>query len=444
MNNTEIKMKPEFEKAILDLGFEEFTEVQETCIPLIQQGKDIIGLSYTGSGKTAAFGFPTLEKVVPGKGLQLLVIVPTRELCNQITKEFLKFTKYRRTSIVGIYGGVSINPQISALRFADVVVGTPGRLLDHLQRGTINTSKVQMLILDEADKMFEMGFIDDVQKIVSTLPRNSQKLLFGATMPDEIHKLVNQYMNNPHTVRMQAYVDKSKLMQNYFNVERVDKFSMLVHLINKESNGLVIVFCGTRHMVDIIDKNLNKQNIKARALHGGLSQNQRDQVMEDFHAGKLSVLVASDVAARGLDIKHVDMIINYDLPKSSEDYVHRIGRTARAGQEGKVYSLLCSEDYDNFRRVLQDRSLLINELPLPAFEHIKLFRPPMEHRGGGFHGRSQGGFRGGRSERGYRGGSSSGGYRGGSSGGYRGGSSSGGYQGSSTRSPPRRRGYGRG
>ena len=371
MNIKEIKLQPEFEKAVLDLGFSEFTEIQEKCIPLIQQGKDVIGLSHTGSGKTAAFGFPALEKVNPGHGLQLLVVVPTRELCNQVTKEFRKFTKYRKTYIVEVYGGVSISPQIDHLRHADVVVGTPGRLLDHLSRRTLDTSRVKILILDEADKMFEMGFIEDINRILSRIPKNSQKLMFGATMPHEIMAIARNHMNNPEKVKMQTYVDKSKLIQHYYDVDRRSKFSLLAHTIRKESNGLTIVFCGTRHIVDVVSKNLNKQGISSQALHGGMTQSMRNHVMEAFHNGKLDVLVASDVAARGLDIKNVNLIINYDLPKTSEEYVHRIGRTARAGREGKVISLLSPEDHENFRRVLEDRSLLIHKIKAPHFEHVE-------------------------------------------------------------------------
>ena len=375
MNIKGITLKPEFEKAIFELGFSEFTEIQENCIPLIQQGRDVIGLSYTGSGKTAAFGFPSLEKVMPGKGIQLLVVVPTRELCNQVAKEFRKFTKYRKTYTVEVYGGVPINPQIEHLRHADAVIGTPGRLLDHLSRGTFRTDSIKILVLDEADKMFEMGFIDDVNRIISRVPENSQKLLFGATMPPEIMSIVKRYMNNPEKVKMQTYVDKSKLIQHYYDVKRESKFSLLAHIIKKETDGLAIVFCGTRHFVDIVDKNLSKQGIKSQALHGGITQSRRNQVMEAFHGGTLDVLVASDVAARGLDIKNVKLIINYDIPKTSREYVHRIGRTARAGSEGRVISLLSPEDHDNFRRILEDRSLLIHKLKTPQFERAEFIMP---------------------------------------------------------------------
>ncbi|MBI4448012.1 DEAD/DEAH box helicase [Candidatus Woesearchaeota archaeon] len=385
MDTKGVVLKPEFEKAVLDLGFSEFTEIQEKCIPLIQQGKDVVGLSFTGSGKTAAFGFPALEKVTPGKGVQLLVLVPTRELCNQVGKEFIKFTKYRKTYITEIYGGIPINPQISHLRQADVVVGTPGRLLDHLSRGTFNTSHIRILVLDEADKMFEMGFIDDLNKIISQVPRNCQKLLFSATMPSAVMRISKNYMVNPEKVKMNAYVDKSKLIQHYYDVDKYKKFSLLAHIAKKEADGLMIVFCSTRRAVDLINTNLMRQNIKSQALHGGLTQSKRKEVMDAFHNGHLDVLVASDVAARGLDIKNVNLIINYDIPKTSLEYVHRIGRTARAGKEGKVISLLCREDHDNFRKVMEDKSLLIQKMHCPNFEEVAFIKPA--HQRGSFHSR---------------------------------------------------------
>ncbi|HME87094.1 MAG TPA: DEAD/DEAH box helicase [Candidatus Nanoarchaeia archaeon] len=399
MNLKEIKLQPELEKAILDLGFSEFTEIQEKCIPAIQAGKDIIGVSHTGSGKTAAFGFPSLEKVTQGKGIQLLVLVPTRELCNQVAKEFHKFTKYKKLLTVEVYGGVSINPQIDGLRRADVVVGTPGRVLDHLERRTIDFSKVKVLVLDEADKMFEMGFIDDVKDIISKVNKDRQTLLFSATMSQEVQDITRNYMKAPEKIKMQTYVDKSKLIQHYYDVDSRDKFAMAVHVLKKELSGLALVFCATRHMTDSLARNLNKQGIKAQPLHGGLTQNRRQAVLEDFHKGRLDVLVASDVAARGLDIKNVGLVLNYDLPKTSQDYVHRIGRTARAGSDGKVVSLLAPQDHDNFRRVLEDRALMVHKEKLPEFEKVEFTRG--ESRGRSFGG-GRGGFGGGRSTGGGR------------------------------------------
>ena len=386
MNTKGIVLEKEFEKALMDLGFSEFTEIQEKCIPLIQQGKDVIGSSHTGSGKTAAFGFPTLEKVKPGKGIQMLVMVPTRELCNQVAKEFRKFTKYRKTEICEIYGGMAYNPQVANLKRVDVVVGTPGRLLDHLTQGTFNTSHIKILVLDEADKMFDMGFIIDVKKIIAKIPIESQKLLFSATMPYAIIDIVKHYMKNPEKVKMETYVDKAKLIQHYYEIDRKNKFSLLVHTLQNESKGLTIVFCGTRHMVNSVNRNLYKQNIKSQAIHGGLSQAQRKKTIDDFHAGKLDVLVASDIAARGLDIKNVNLIVNFDIPRTSHEYVHRIGRTARAGEVGKVISLLSHEDYDQFSRVLEDKSLFIHKCETPKFVQLEFFRPQQTR--GNFRGQS--------------------------------------------------------
>ncbi len=412
MDTKQIKLHPELEKAVMDLGFSEFTEIQEKVIPLIQQGHDVIGLSHTGSGKTAAFGFPSLEKVTKGQGIQLLILVPTRELCNQVAKEMFKFAKYKPLRIVETYGGVSISPQIQMLQHADVVVSTPGRMLDHMERRTINLSKVKILILDEADKMFEMGFIDDVKRIISQTPKDRQTLLFSATMGHGVTEIVHHYMRTPTKIKLQSYVDKSKLIQHYYDINARDKFSLLVHVLKQNNEGLAIIFCATRRMVDILNSNLGKQGIKAEALHGGLSQNMRKHVMDAFHAHKLDALIATDVAARGLDIKNVSYVINYDIPKTSEDYVHRIGRTARAGSEGKVVSLLAAQDHGNFRCVLQDRSLLMHKMEIPAFERI-----PFEMQGGA-RPEHRGGFRGGGGGRG--GGSSRGSGNRGSSGGFRG------------------------
>ncbi len=395
MDTPPIKLQEELEKAIFDLGFSEFTEIQEKAIPLIQQGHDVIGQSHTGSGKTAAFGFPALEKVTRGHGIQLLVILPTRELCNQIAKEMNKFSKYKPVKIVEVYGGVSIIPQIDSLKHADVVISTPGRLLDHINRKTINLSKIKILVLDEADKMFEMGFVDDIKRIIAYTPKERQTLLFSATMSHDVLAIIHHYTRNPMKVKMQTYVDKSQLIQHYYNIPSQDKFSLLVHILKQEMSGLTIIFCATRRRVDDINNNLRKQGLKTQALHGGLSQNKRKQVMDAFHGHKLDVLIASDVAARGLDIKDVGLVVNYDLPKVSQEYVNRIGRTARAGSKGKVVSLLAPEDHDNFRRVLQDRSLLVHKIDTPSFERVPFIRRAHHPQEGRFN-QSRGGFNQGR------------------------------------------------
>ncbi len=386
-----IHLQPELKKAFEELGFSELTDIQIKTIPLIQQGKDVIGQSQTGSGKTAAFGFPILEKIMHNHGLQALILVPTRELCEQVTTEMRKFAKHKRTNIYAIYGGVSINPQFELLKHADIVVGTPGRLLDHLQRGTLNLSKVKVLVLDEADKMFEMGFIDDVKKIISQTPKERQTMLFSATISAQVHEIVKNYMKNPEKVKVQSYIDKGKLVQHFYSVNSRDKFSLMVHIIKHESPGLTIIFCATRNRVDALSRNLYRQGIDSLKIHGGLSQNRRKQAIDMFHSNKSSILVASDVAARGLDIKNVSHIINYDIPKTSKEYIHRIGRTARAGEEGKVISLLSEQDHDNFRNVLEDRSLVVEQLKLPEFQRVPFMASSERRHSGGY---QSGGYRG--------------------------------------------------
>ncbi|MBI1936450.1 DEAD/DEAH box helicase [Candidatus Woesearchaeota archaeon] len=378
-----IHFHPELKRVFEELGFLELTDIQKKTIPLIQQGKDVIGQSKTGSGKTAAFGFPILEKLTHNNGLQALILVPTRELCEQVMTEMRKFAKYKRMNIIAVYGGVSINPQIHDLRHADIVVATPGRMLDHAERGTIQFSRVKILVLDEADKMFEMGFIDDVKRIISQIPKDRQTLLFSATISQHVHDIVKHYMKQPEKIKVQEYVEEAKLAQHFYSVNSRDKFSLLVHLLKTQAPGLTIIFCATRNRVDVVSKNLYKHGIRAQGLHGGLSQNRRKQAIDAFHHGKIDILVASDVAARGLDIKNVKHIINYDIPKTSKEYIHRIGRTARAGEAGKVISLLSEQDHDNFRSVLGDRSLVIEQLKLPEFQRIPFFASVREHHGFG-------------------------------------------------------------
>jgi len=391
---TEIELQPELSKAFQELGYTDWTEIQKKTIPLIQNGKDVIGQSHTGSGKTAAFGFPILEKIIHNSGIQVLMLVPTRELCEQVTNEMHKFSKFKRASITAVYGGVSIEPQIAHLRRTDIVVGTPGRILDHLQRKTLNLSKVKILVLDEADKMFEMGFIEDVKRIISQIPKERQTLLFSATISNDVQEVVRHYMKNPERIKGQAYVDKGKMIQHFYSVSSKDKFSLLVHLLKSQSRDLKIIFCATRRRVDVLARNLQLQGVHAQALHGGLTQSKRKKTIEMFHSKNIEVLVASDVAARGLDIKNVSHVINYDIPKTSKEYVHRIGRTARAGEAGIVISLLSEQDHDNFRNVLDDRSNAIEQMKLPEFKRLPFIaasarRQEFGHRRfSGQHGRS--------------------------------------------------------
>lgn len=370
----ELNLHPDVLKAVKRQGFTEPTPIQGRCIPVLKEGKDVVAQSLTGSGKTAAFGLPMIEKVQPGKGIQALVLVPTRELACQVCEALSSFAFFTRASVTSVYGGVGMQPQIDALRKADIVVATPGRLLDHIRHNTINLKSVSFLVLDEADKMFEMGFIDDVNDIISNIPKQRQTMLFSATIPSEIHRLVSRHMLNPVVVKEQIHVDKSLLKQVYYVVQKNDKFSLLVHFLKKKTTGLAIVFCGTRHEVDALTRNLRLQKINAMAVHGGLSQNKRSHAVDSLKSENINVLVATDVAARGLDIQNISHVYNFDSPKNSSEYTHRIGRTARAGKYGEAVTLLAERDYDNFRNVQSDRSIQIVREELPEFERLPYLR----------------------------------------------------------------------
>ncbi len=359
-------------RVIEEQRFEAPTEIQEKAIPSVIAGRDVIAQSATGSGKTLVFGSGIIQSCEKGSGLQALIITPTRELAEQNTKALRMFARHKPLRITSVYGGVSINNQIDELRTADVVSGTPGRILDHVGRGTINLSHIKILVLDEADRMLDMGFIEDVQEIISHCPQKRQTLLFSATIYEEIVRLARKYMNNPVNLVAESYVDPSKLKQVFYDTPDSKKFSLLVHLLKNERAGLVMVFCNTRRNTDFVAKNLRKLGVEAMAIHGGFSQAKRNRTMDDFNSEKMYVLVCTDVAARGLDIKGVSHVYNYDIPKSSKDYIHRIGRTARAGHKGKAISILASRDHENFRAVQSDRSLEITCEPLPEFERVQI------------------------------------------------------------------------
>lgn len=387
MKIEELNLNPMLLKAVKGLGYEEATPIQEKCIPPIREGKDVVGQSSTGSGKTAAFGLPILEKIQPGKGLQALILTPTRELCVQVTEAMNEFGRHLHARAASVYGGVGIEPQIRAIRAADIVVGTPGRILDHMERGTIRFDKTSFLVLDEADKMFEMGFLEDVERIISAVPKERQTLLFSATFSSDIHGLVRKHMRSPATIKGEVYVDKSLLRQVYYDIKAYDKFSLLVHLLRKKTPGLALIFCATRREVDVVAKNLKMQGVQAMAIHGGLTQNRRLYALDSLKKGHISVLVATDVAARGLDIRDVSHVYNYDVPKTSGEYVHRIGRTARAGDQGDAVTLLTERDYENFSNVLRDHTLDIRKADPPQFEKVSFVRVQREF--GGERGRLQ-------------------------------------------------------
>jgi len=379
------------DKKILDIlkraGFEKPTPIQRECIPAVKKGLDVIAQSETGSGKTLAFAIPIMEKIEQGKGIQALIVTPTRELANQIYREFLKLTVYKMAMIRAIYGGTPMEPQIMGLRNADVVIGTPGRILDHVNRRTINFAHVRFLVIDEADRMLDMGFIDDVEKIINITPRARQTMLFSATIPDPVYRISRRYMKEPVRISTQRYVKADLLPQLYYDVLDNEKFSLLVHLIKKENPKLAMVFCGRRTTCDAVYRNLVSNGINAKVIHGGLEQEKREKIMSEMHAGNINVLVATDVASRGLDIKGVTHIFNYDVPDKSDDYTHRIGRTARAGKSGKAITLLSPPDHQNFRRILQlNPGLSVQKGDKEHFAKIP-FNPHAGRERGDFHSR---------------------------------------------------------
>jgi len=370
----ELGLDREILNVLNELGFEKPSDIQEGAIPIVLAGRDIIGGSATGSGKTLAFSSSIIQYLKPNKHVQALILTPTRELAEQVAKSIKIFSKNKKLNVLAVYGGADMNAQIRNIFKTDILVGTPGRILDHLQRGTLKLNEIKFLVLDEVDRMFDMGFHRDVEKIISQCPQKRQTMLFSATISPEIDHLAKKYTKNPLELSVESYVDDSKLEQIYYDVDGKMKFSLLVSLLKKEDSDLVMVFCSTRRNADVVTENLNLSGIPAQAIHGGLVQNKRLRVLKEFHEKNIRVLVCTDVAARGLDIKEVSHVYNYDLPKTSDDYIHRIGRTARAGEKGKAISLVCNRDYENFSNILRDEKLKIEkkETPEMGFVSIKV------------------------------------------------------------------------
>jgi len=375
MNFEKLNINTKLKNKVIEFGFKDLTTIQEKGIPEILKGKDVVGQAETGSGKTLAFCLPILDTIDPDKGLQVLVLTPTRELCIQVTDVFQDFGNNLGIKATSVYGGVNIEPQIKNISDSHIVVATPGRLLDHINRKTIDFKKIRFLVLDETDKMLEMGFIEDVEKIIYNLPRDRQTLMFSATISEDVYKIARKHLKNPLIFRTRPFVDTDKLNQKYYDIyNQNDKFSLLLHLLKNSTSGLAIVFCATRKETDILAKNLRRQGVNASEIHGGMNQNKRLKSLDSLKRQKTDVLVATDVAARGLDIKNVSHVYNYDVPKTPKEYIHRIGRTARAGKNGDAVTLLTSRDHDNFRRVQSDEKLRIEQADFPPFKKVSFFR----------------------------------------------------------------------
>ncbi len=356
-------------QALTEMGFEEPSPIQREAVPLALEGADMIGQAQTGTGKTAAFGIPIVEKVNPKfQAVQAIIVTPTRELAVQVSEEIGKIGKYRHVKTLAIYGGQSIDRQIRALRYGcQVVVGTPGRVLDHLNRGTLRLQYVKHVVLDEADEMLDMGFIDDIESILKQVPSEQrQVMLFSATMPIEIRKLANTYMQNPKSVAVSRdELTVPQIEQVFYETRENIKVDALSRIIDTEEIGQGIIFCRTKRGVDELVAALEARGYFADALHGDLSQQQRDRVMKRFRDGKTELLIATDVAARGLDIDNVTHVINFDIPQDPESYVHRIGRTGRAGRKGIAITLISPREYRQLRSIerLVKARIVRRELP---------------------------------------------------------------------------------
>ncbi|MED1205460.1 DEAD/DEAH box helicase [Heyndrickxia acidicola] len=368
---SELNLSPSIIKSVNRMGFEEATPIQAKTIPLSLQGKDIIGQAQTGTGKTAAFGIPLIEKLdIKNPNVQGIIIAPTRELAIQVSEELYKIGYDARARVLAVYGGQDIQRQIKALKKnPHIIVGTPGRILDHIKRRTLKLDKVQTLILDEADEMLNMGFIDDIEAILSSVPEERQTLLFSATMPDPIRRIAERFMKNPELVRVKAKEMTVPLIEQYYvKVHEREKFDVLSRLIDVQSPELAIVFGRTKRRVDELANALNLRGYMAEGIHGDLSQAKRLSVLRKFKEGKVDVLVATDVAARGLDISGVTHVYNYDIPQDPESYVHRIGRTGRAGKEGMAITFVSPREMGYLKIVEQTTKKRMNPMRPPTWD----------------------------------------------------------------------------
>ncbi len=360
--------------ALASEGYETPTPIQEQAIPVLLKGRDLLGCAQTGTGKTAAFALPILQLLhqatVPGqrRAIKALILTPTRELAIQIDESFAAYGKGLKLKHAVVFGGVSQNPQVNVLRGGvDILIATPGRLLDLIQQHIISLSQIEMFVLDEADRMLDMGFIHDVKKIIAKLPEQRQTLFFSATMPTEIARLSSSILKDPVKVEVTPLATTAEtVVQALYFVEKSDKKNLLIHLLKVEGIERVLVFTRTKHGADRVTKDLNKAGISAEAIHGNKSQQARQRALGNFKIGKLRVLVATDIAARGIDVDNLTHVINYELPNIPETYVHRIGRTGRAGATGIALSFCDSEEKEYLRdihRLVKSAIPLISDHP---------------------------------------------------------------------------------
>ncbi|HAY33430.1 MAG TPA: DEAD/DEAH box helicase [Ignavibacteria bacterium] len=374
----DLDLSVEIQKAVKDMGFEEATPIQTQSIPVIMQGRDVLGQAQTGTGKTASFAIPIIENIEPdSKKIQAVVLCPTRELAIQVAEEFSELLKYKKNiKVIPVYGGQSIDRQFKALKSGvQIIIATPGRLLDHIERGTINLSDVIYIVLDEADEMLDMGFRDDIESIIKSSAKERQTVFFSATIPPAIVQLSKKYLNDPvHIKVIHKELTVPKVKQYYLDIKSVGKLEVLTRLVDIYDPELTLVFCNTKRMVDDLVSHLQARGYPAEGLHGDMKQMMRDRVMSKFRNRTLDILVATDVAARGIDVDEIDAVVNYDMPQDEEYYVHRIGRTARAGREGRAFTFVKGKDFRKLKDIEKYTKTPINKLNVPTEKDVEEVR----------------------------------------------------------------------
>lgn len=413
----ELGVKPQMLKALNDLGFDSAFPIQEAAIPVLLTGRDVIGQAHTGTGKTAAYSISMLQSLMPKRGIQGLILAPTRELVMQITVEIRKFAKYTGLRATAIYGGQGMNIQLNALdKGVEILIATPGRLIDHIKRGSIHLDDITYVVLDEADTMLDMGFIDDIQFILDLTPEEKVMSLFSATMPTEILRLSEDYLRNPKQFLLDADdLSGEGIDQSYLVIRDREKTDHLLNFIKENKKGQTIIFCSTKYRTRDVARMLHKNNYDAVAIEGDMSQHRREQSMSKFRTGKAKILVATDVAARGIDVPQVALVINYDVPNQEMVYFHRIGRTARAGGKGRAITFVSYSSVSDFNIIKRQIKVEMTDLnkkmgievniPDPLKRQVPKRRygvsvPVNQRRSGRFnHSQRRDGSRGGRNRR---------------------------------------------
>lgn len=385
------QLHPNIMAGVKAQGYTTPTPIQRQAIPQVMQGRDVMGLAQTGTGKTAAFVLPILERLLQGpRGrVRALIIAPTRELAEQIHESIKELGRQTKLHSITIYGGVGVNPQIQKLRAGvEVVVACPGRLLDHINQGTIRLSSLEVLVLDEADRMFDMGFLPDIRRILKHVPTKRQTLLFSATMPDDIRRLAHEILHDPVTVQVGHSAPVNTVSHALYPVGQHLKTALLLELLHHTDTGSVLIFTRTKHRAKRVAQQLEKAGYKAASLQGNLSQNRRQAALDGFRDGSFQVLVATDIAARGIDVSSISHVINYDIPDTVDAYTHRIGRTGRAAKTGDAFTLITREDEPVVRSIERVLGAKIERRTLKGFDYTKpvpardaeFARPPREHQ----------------------------------------------------------------